>query len=104
MSDHEADAETGTIVEDRSKIEHPKMYKVVLLNDDYTSMDFVVAILENIFRKSPQEAVQIMLQVHNAGRGVCGVFAREIAEAKTEQVHSRARGSGFPLRCAIEEA
>ncbi|RMG45149.1 MAG: ATP-dependent Clp protease adapter ClpS [Candidatus Dadabacteria bacterium] len=101
-----ADTSSGTKTrsKERVKTKKPKMYRVVLLNDDYTTMDFVVSILESIFQKSPAEAVQIMLKVHTSGRGVCGVYPREIAEAKVELVHSRARAAGYPLACQIEEA
>ncbi|MCO6429845.1 MAG: ATP-dependent Clp protease adapter ClpS [Deltaproteobacteria bacterium] len=92
-----------TISREKISTKEPKMYKVILLNDDFTSMDFVVSILETIFKKSPAEAVQIMLQVHNHGQGLCGVYAKQIAEAKVEQVHRRARSEGFPLRCTFEE-
>lgn len=80
------------------------MYRVILLNDDFTSMEFVVHILETIFRKSPAEAMQIMLQVHKSGKGVAGIFSKQIAEAKIDLVHQQARGEGFPLRCDMEEA
>lgn len=85
------------------KTKRPKQYKVILLNDDYTPMDFVVSILETIFKKSPPEAVRVMLQVHNLGQGMCGVYAQQIAETKVHQVHERARASGHPLRCTMEE-
>lgn len=94
---------TETISRDDSRLKQPRKYRVLLLNDDYTTMDFVVSILESIFRKSPSEAVQIMLQVHQQGSGLCGLYAREIAEAKVDQVHQRARTAGFPLRCSMQE-
>lgn len=92
-----------TVTRDDTKVEKPKLYKVLLLNDDYTTMDFVVAVLESIFRKSPAEATQIMLHVHQRGQGLCGIYPREIAEAKVDQVHERARTDGFPLRCIMDE-
>lgn len=95
---------TATASKKKTKIVEPKLFKVILLNDDYTPMDFVVAILEGIFGKGPAEAVQIMLQVHNKGSGLCGVFTKQIAEAKVVMVHERARSEGFPLKCAMEEA
>jgi len=93
-----------TVEREKTRLKEPKMYRVILLNDDYTSMDFVVSILETVFRKTPAEAVQIMLQVHNKGSGLAGVYTREIAEAKVTLVHNRAEESGYPLRCTMEEA
>ena len=93
---------TATATKERTKTVHPTLYRVILLNDDYTSMDFVVAVLESIFRKSPAEAVQVMLQVHQRGQGVAGVYPKQIAEAKVTQVHDRAQKAGFPLRCTME--
>lgn len=84
-------------------VEEPPLYKVILLNDDYTTMDFVVGILEEIFHKTPSEATQIMLLIHNTGSGVCGIYPKEIAETKIEQVHSKARNAGFPLRAVMEK-
>lgn len=104
MSNQQNDSGIETISEDDIDLEHPKLYKVVLLNDDYTTMDFVVSILESIFHKSPAEATRIMLQVHNNGSGVCGLYARQIAEAKIEQVKAKARTADYPLRCEMEEA
>ena len=104
MSENQTGSGTETISRDKTTPKHPKLYKVILLNDDYTTMDFVVSILETIFRKSPAEAVQIMLQVHHKGTGVCGIFSKQIAEAKVKQVHDRAEAASYPLRCRIEEA
>lgn len=83
---------------------YPKKYKVFLLNDDYTSMDFVVDILMTIFRKTYTEANAIMLEVHQKGLGLCGVYLYEIAETKVNQVANLARESGFPLKAIMEEA
>ena len=98
------DDDSKTITEDKVEVEIPKQYKVILLNDDYTPMDFVVSVLETIFQRSPAEAVRIMLQVHNQGAGLCGVYSKQIAETKLALVHQRARGEGHPLKCAMEEA
>ena len=87
----------------REKSRKARRYQVVLLNDDYTTMEFVVMILESIFRHSPAEAVQIMLKVHKEGRGVAGVYPHEVAESKSLAVHDRERAAGFPLRAAVEE-
>jgi ATP-dependent Clp protease adaptor protein ClpS len=95
--------ESETAVQERVKTQKPKMYQVILLNDDFTTMEFVVHILETIFLKSPAEAMQIMLQVHKSGKGVAGIFSKQIAEAKIDQVHQIARSEGFPLRCTMEE-
>lgn len=88
---------------DDTKIKYPKKYKVFLLNDNYTSMEFVINILMNIFHKSNQEAEAIMLEVHNNGRGLCGVYTHEIAQTKVMQVHRQAKESGFPLRTTMEQ-
>jgi ATP-dependent Clp protease adaptor protein ClpS len=84
-------------------LEEPPMYKVLLHNDDYTTMEFVVEILQRVFHKSPTEATRIMLLVHKSGVGVCGVFPAEIAETKVEVVHHLAKKHGFPLQCSMEE-
>lgn len=94
-------AATDTI--ERVRVAVPKLYKVLLLNDNYTTMEFVVQVLETIFGKSPAEAAQIMLKVHKQGRGLAGVYAKQIAEAKIELVHRRARDAGYPLKCSMEE-
>lgn len=85
-------------------VQVPKQFKVLLLNDDYTTMDFVVRILKEVFKKSEVEAISIMRTVHEEGKGVCGVYPAELAETKVSIVHARARSEGFPLRCVMEEA
>ena len=87
--------------EDQTRL--PPRYRVLLHNDDYTTMEFVVAILEGIFGRSPAEAYRIMLHVHMNGVGVCGSYPHEIAETKVALVHERARAEGFPLRASLEE-
>ncbi|WP_373034899.1 ATP-dependent Clp protease adaptor ClpS [Sulfurimonas sp.] len=85
------------------KLKYPKKYKVFLLNDDYTSMDFVIDILMSIFHKSYNQAETIMLEIHKKERGLCGVYTHEIAETKVMQVHKKAKDNGFPLRAVMEE-
>ncbi|MCD6055520.1 MAG: ATP-dependent Clp protease adaptor protein ClpS [Gammaproteobacteria bacterium] len=95
--------EAGALLEEPAVAsELPKRYKVILLNDDYTPMDFVILILEQVFGMDNQRATQIMLQVHNAGKAVCGVFTYEIAETKATQVIEYARASEYPLQCVVE--
>ena len=96
----------GHAVKERpeTKKQDPKLYKVVLLNDDYTTMEFVVNVLEHIFQKTPAEAYQIMMHVHVNGRGIAGVYPWEVAETKAETVISLARDSGYPLKAVTEEA
>ena len=91
------------ITETRKKVKTPKRYKVILLNDDYTSMEFVVFILENVFHKSHQEAFTLMMAIHQTGSGIAGVFSYEIAEMKTALVMEIARKNEYPLRCIMEE-
>lgn len=86
-----------------AKIKHPKKYKVFLLNDDYTSMDFVIDILMSIFHRTYAQAEQIMLDIHKKERGLCGVYTHEIAETKVMQVRKKAKDNGFPLRAIMEE-
>ena len=88
----------------RPKTKKPQLYRVILHNDDYTTMQFVVEILESIFNKSPAEAYRIMMQVHRQGQGVCGAYSYEVAETRVALVHDRARREGFPLRASMEEA
>lgn len=92
----------GVISETRDELKEPPMYKVMLLNDDYTTMEFVVEILMYVFHKSAEESAQIMLKVHREGMGVCGVYTYEVAETKVDTVHELARERGFPLKCAME--
>lgn len=92
------------VQESQPKIKEPPSYAVILHNDDYTTMEFVVEILSRFFRKTGEQAVQIMLQVHEQGKGVAGIYHHEIAETKVAQVHSYARDKGFPLLCTIEPA
>jgi ATP-dependent Clp protease adaptor protein ClpS len=84
-------------------LKEPSMFKVLLINDDYTTMEFVVDVLMQVFNKSFEAATAIMLNVHQKGVGVCGVYPLEVAETKVEAVHSLARENGFPLRCTLEE-
>lgn len=93
----------STATKDRSEVREPSLYKVLLHNDDYTSMEFVVAILEKIFQKNTSEASKIMLNVHQEGIGIAGIYTREICETKVAVVHNLARQSEFPLRCSIEK-
>ena len=86
------------------KKQDPTLYKVVLLNDDYTTMEFVVLVLETVFLKSPAEAHRIMIQVHRNGQGVAGVYPWEVAETKADKVSALAGEAGYPLRATVEEA
>ena len=92
------------VEEAKPKTKKPPLFKVVLINDDYTPMEFVVHVLESFFRMDSETAVRIMLHVHTRGKGVCGIFTREIAETKVEQVNDYARANQHPLLCAMEEA
>jgi ATP-dependent Clp protease adaptor protein ClpS len=96
--------ETGDQVLERTRQEtkKPDMFKVLLLNDDYTTMDFVIEILEEVFHKSPAEAYRIMMAVHTQGKGLCGIYPHEVAETKVASVVERARSNGFPLLAAME--
>lgn len=95
--------DTATVTKKRQRTKLPRQWRVLLLNDDYTTMDFVVSILEQVFRRTPAEAMQIMLQVHRTGRGVAGTYAKQIAEVKLAETHARAQAAGFPLRGTLEE-
>lgn len=106
MSDkkHMGSGDALVTAEARPKLKKPSMYKVVLLNDDYTPMEFVVEILEYFFKMNREKATQIMLHVHIKGRGICGVFTRDIAETKVHLVNEYSRENNHPLLCVMEEA
>ena len=107
MSDNERngrdDRQTGVVVKSKPKTKKPSMYKVLLLNDDYTPMEFVVHVLERFFSKSREEATRIMMHVHRRGVGVCGVYTYEVAETKVTQVIDFARRNEHPLQCTLEK-
>lgn len=101
--DDQMDADTGLLLEARPKTKKPSMYKVLLLNDDYTPMEFVVHVVEKFFAKNRAEATDIMMHVHRRGVGLCGVFTYEIAETKVAQVMDFARANEQPLQCTMEK-
>jgi ATP-dependent Clp protease adaptor protein ClpS len=101
--DEDAGRGSGVALETRTRTKRPSMYKVLLLNDDYTPMEFVVGVLMTIFHKNAEEATRIMLHVHQHGVGVCGVFTFEVAETKVAQVMDAARRSQHPLQCTMEK-
>lgn len=99
----DADGEIGLLTKPKPKTQRPSMYKVLLLNDDYTPMDFVIYVLEKFFKKNRQEATDIMLHVHRKGVGLCGVYSYEVAETKVNQVLDFARTNEQPLQCTMEK-
>ncbi|MFA5950710.1 MAG: ATP-dependent Clp protease adapter ClpS [Hyphomicrobium sp.] len=99
----EDEGKTGLVTKARPKTKKPSLYKVLLLNDDYTPMEFVVLVLEKYFSKGREEATRIMLHVHHKGVGVCGVFTYEVAETKVTQVMDFSRQHGHPLQCTMEK-
>ena len=103
MGRNDPDLEEQQLSEVREELTEPPMYKVLLLNDDYTTMDFVVDVLKYVFYKSTEEATRIMLNVHNNGVGICGVYPYEVAETKVNTVDALAREHGFPLKCTMEK-
>jgi len=103
MSKREEEFDRDVAVETEKKLKRPSLYKVLLHNDDYTTKEFVVHILEQVFNKDSTEAVQIMLHVHRNGIGVAGVYTYEVAETKVKTVESLARQYEYPLKCSIEE-
>ena len=103
MSKREDEFDRDVVVETEKKLKRPSLFKVLLHNDDYTTKEFVVHILESVFNKDSTEAVQIMLHVHRNGVGVAGVYTYEVAETKVKTVESLARQYEYPLKCSIEE-
>lgn len=102
--DKETRRKGGVQIKERPKVKKPKMFKVLLHNDHYTTMEFVVYILEAIFRRDEAEATRIMLAIHKAGLGVAGVYTKEVAETKVRKVLELAKQNDFPLQCTFEEA
>lgn len=104
MSDHKPDnaTEENVAIAEKVKLEKPKMYKVLLINDDYTTMEFVIHVLQKFFNKTYDEAHSIMLKVHHEGVGVCGIFTFEVAESKSAKVNKYSRNKGHPLKSTIE--
>jgi ATP-dependent Clp protease adaptor protein ClpS len=102
MNEEKIQQDENVAVKERTEIKEPSLYRVILLNDDYTTMDFVIYILESVFHKNPAEATQIMLSVHKKGAGLCGLYTREIAETKVATVQEMAAANQFPLKCTME--
>ena len=103
-ADGHTEGEGGLMLaEPKVKTKRPPMYKVILLNDDFTPMDFVVMVLEQIFRKPHQEALNVMLEVHQKGAGLAGIYTRDVAETKVDQVIEYARINDYPLQCTLEQ-
>jgi len=104
-NDPQREQQHGLVVEEaRPEVQRPPLYQVVLLNDDFTPMDFVVVVLETFFNMDRERATQVMLHVHTRGKGVCGVFTREVAETKVTQVNEFSRTHQHPLLCTMEKA
>jgi len=103
MSKEKHDSDGGLVLqESKPELKRPPLFKVVLMNDDYTPMEFVVEVLETFFRMNREQATHVMLTVHTKGKGVCGIFTRDIAETKAAQVNQYARENEHPLLCEIE--
>jgi len=96
------EGEGGVATKEVVKLKKPSMYRCILLNDDFTPMDFVIEVLKAYFNKDQAAATEIMLAVHNQGRGICGTYSYEVAEAKSSQVNDAARREGHPLQCIVE--
>jgi ATP-dependent Clp protease adaptor protein ClpS len=103
MNGYGPDLEEDVISDTKDDVDEPPMYKVLLHNDDYTTMEFVVEILMFVFKKSPEEAVKIMLNVHHKGTGICGIYTFEVSETKVKTVDALAKENGFPLKCTMEK-
>ena len=104
MEEERREPGSGTVEETGVEVRRPELYQVVLHNDDYTTMEFVVQVLETVFHRQPAEAYRVMMQVHVHGRGICGEYPLEIAETKVLTVHDLARERGYPLRASVEQA
>lgn len=102
--DKDGDDQAGVVTKTETKTKQPSMYKVLLLNDDYTPMEFVVMVLKRFFRMDMEQATRVMLHVHQKGVGICGVFSYEVAETKVNQVMDFARQNQHPLQCTLEKA
>jgi ATP-dependent Clp protease adaptor protein ClpS len=103
MAEHDPQRRGEVLEKTRKKTERPPLYKVILHNDDYTPMDFVVDLLEKLFSKSPAEAYRVMMSVHTRGAGIAGIYPHEVAETKVHRVHETARAAGHPLRASLEK-
>jgi ATP-dependent Clp protease adaptor protein ClpS len=101
--DRDDDTNVGVVIRTNPKTRKPSMYKVIMLNDDYTPMEFVISVLERFFGKNREEAMNIMLHVHQKGVGICGVFTYEVAETKVTQVMDLAQQQQHPLQCTLEK-
>ncbi|VFQ47165.1 ATP-dependent Clp protease adapter ClpS [Desulfoluna butyratoxydans] len=102
MAENHPDLHEELDVDRDTRLNEPPMYRVFLVNDDYTPMDFVVDILMTVFRKSQEQATEIMLHVHHQGKGLCGIYTYEVAETKVDTVHELAEENGYPLRSVME--
>ncbi len=102
MANNQQSNVTDVITQEKIELKKPKLFKVILLNDDYTPMEYVVNLIKVVFRKNESEAVNIMLMVHKKGSGVCGIFTKEIAETKVETVLKMAKSDQHPLKCIME--
>ncbi len=103
MTDEDKSNATNVLTKEKIKLKKPKLYKVILLNDDYTPMEYVVSLIKIVFKKTENEAVNIMLMVHKKGSGICGIFTKEIAETKVETVLKMAKSDQHPLQCIMEQ-
>ena len=103
MSQQRSDSDIALFPKHTHEVREPSMYRVMLINDDYTTMEFVVEILVKVFHKPYDEATRIMLHVHQKGSGLCGIYTFEVAESKVHTVHTLARENGFPLKCTMEK-
>jgi len=103
MNEEKIQSDENVAEKEKLKTDEPSLYRVILLNDDYTTMEFVIHVLETVFHKPLPEATRIMLNVHKKGSGLCGVYTREIAETKVAEVHAMAAENQFPLKCTMEK-